>query len=168
MRPHPTAAVERDYRSSFFNRRIFDDERHCGFRCDALRYSHWTIRLDPPSWHARSNSARRAFHCGAASILPARMARREGLRRFRTGPQAPLPANEIRPGPNPARGGGHLDAMTCKGCGRRCLARSSGEQFVADLGTLGEPGATRLLERRNVDEHVLPATIGLDKSISLG
>jgi hypothetical protein len=72
------------------------------------------------------------------------------------------------PGPSPRRAGGQLVAIACKACGRRCLARSSGEQFVADLGTLREPGVTRLLERRDVDEHVLPAAIGLDKSISLG
>src|ERR1700751_5348423 len=58
--------------------------------------------------------------------------------------------------------------MASKACGRRRLARSRGEQFVADLGPLGEPGVTRLLERRDVDEHVLSAAIGLDKSISLG
>ena len=72
------------------------------------------------------------------------------------------------PGPNPRRAGGQLAAMACKGCGGRCLARSSVEQFVADPGTLGEPGVTRLLERRDVDEQVPPATIRLDKSISLG
>src|ERR1700739_1197982 len=77
------------------------------------------------------------------------------------------PQRDLR-GPNPRRAGGQLAAMACKGCGRRRLARSSGEQFVADLGTLGEPGVTRLLERRDVDEHVLSAAIGLDKSISLG
>ena len=71
-------------------------------------------------------------------------------------------------GPNPRRAGGQLAAMACKGCGRRCLARSSGEQFIADPGTLGESGATRLLERRDLDKHVLPATIRLDESITLG
>ena len=51
--------------------------------------------------------------------------------------------------------------------GRR-FAIPTRDQFVTDLGSFNEPGIARLFDRRDVDEHIGPAALRLDKSVSLG
>jgi len=158
--------LSRVWRRFFLDQRIMTNDTVV---FDAMRFD---IRIGQYIWSRRVGTPVAIKRDGLFIAGCLNIARTNGSTRRATSiPNWPA-SNLIRqrnlPGPNPRRAGGQLAAMACKGCGGRCLARSSVEQFVANPRTLGEPGVTRFLERRDVDEHVLPATIRLDKSISLG